>query len=32
MKKYCNRISEKKKNSLLLTNVHGLYVLEDKTS
>ena len=32
-KKYCNRISEKKKkNSLLLTNVHDLYVLEDKTS
>ena len=23
---------EKKKNSLLLTNVHDLYVLEDKTS
>ena len=30
--KYCNRISEKNKNSLLLTNVHNLYVLEDKTS
>ena len=30
-KKYCNRMSEKK-NSLLLTNVHVLYVLEDKTS
>ena len=29
--KYCNRMSEKK-NSLLLTNVHDLYVLEDKTS
>ena len=31
-RKYCNRMSEKKKNSLLLTNVHVLYVLEDKTS
>ena len=30
-RKYCNRMSEKK-NSLLLTNVHHLYVLEDKTS
>ena len=30
-RKYCNRMSEKK-NSLLLTNVHVLYVLEDKTS
>ena len=30
-RKYCNRMSEKK-NSLLLTNVHDLYVLEDKTS
>ena len=30
-KKYCNRMSEKK-NSLLLTNVHVLYVLEDETS
>ena len=30
-RKYCNRMS-KKKNSLLLTNVHDLYVLEDKTS
>ena len=30
-RKYCNRMSEKKK-SLLLTNVHVLYVLEDKTS
>ena len=29
-RKYCNRMS--KKNSLLLTNVHVLYVLEDKTS
>ena len=29
-RKYCNRMSEKK-NSLLLTNVHVLYVLEDKT-
>ena len=29
--KYCNRMSEKK-NSLLLTNVHVLYVLKDKTS
>ena len=27
---YCNRMSEKK--SLLLTNVHDLYVLENKTS
>ena len=25
-------MSEKKKNSLLLTNAHVLYVLEDKTS
>ena len=25
-------MSEKEKNSLLLTNVHDLYVLEDKTS
>ena len=24
-------MSKKKKNSLLLTNVHGLYVLEEKT-
>ena len=31
MRKYCNRMS-KNKNSLLLTNVHVLYVLEDKTS
>ena len=30
-RKYCNR-RNKKKNSLLLTNVHVLYVLEDKTS
>ena len=30
-RKYCNRITEKK-NSLLLTNVHDLYFLEDKTS
>ena len=30
-RKYCNRMSEKK-NSLLLTNVHDLYVLEDETS
>ena len=30
-KKYCNRMS-KKKNSLLLMNVHVLYMLEDKTS
>ena len=30
-RKYCNRISKKKK-ILLLTNVHVLYVLEDKTS
>ena len=30
-RKYYNRIS-KKKNSLLLTNVYGFYVLEDKTS
>ena len=30
-RKYCNRMSEKK-NSLLLTNVHAFYVLEDKTS
>ena len=30
-RKYCNRMSEKK-NSLLLTNIHDLYVLEDKTS
>ena len=29
-RKYCNRMSKKK--SLLLTNVHDLYVLEDKTS
>ena len=29
-RKYCNRTSEKK-NSVLLTNVHVLYVLEDKT-
>ena len=29
-RKYCNRKSEKK-NSLLLTNVHDLYVLGDKT-
>ena len=29
--KYCNRISEKK-TSLLLTNVHVLYVLEDEAS
>ena len=28
-RKYCNRMSEKKK-FLLLTNVHDLYVLEDK--
>ena len=31
-RKYCNRMSEKKKNSLLLTNVYDFYVLEDKTS
>ena len=30
-RKYYNRVSGKK-NSLLLTNVHDLYVLEDKTS
>ena len=30
-RKYCNRVSEKK-NPLLLTNVHVLYVLEEKTS
>ena len=30
-RKYCNGMSGKK-NSLLLTNVHVLYVLEDKTS
>ena len=30
-RKYCNRMS-KKKNSLLLTNAHDLYALEDKTS
>ena len=30
-RKCCNRVSEKK-NSLVLTNVHVLYVLEDKTS
>ena len=30
-RKYCNRMSEKK-NSLLLTNAHVLYVLEDETS
>ena len=30
-RKYCNRMSEQK-NSLLLINVHVLYVLEDKTS
>ena len=30
-RKYCNRMSQKK-NSPLLTNVHVLYVLEDKTS
>ena len=30
-RKYCNRMSEKK-NSLLVTNLHDLYVLEDKTS
>ena len=29
-RKYCNRMS--KKNCLFLTNVHVLYVLEDKTS
>ena len=29
-RQYCNRMS--KKNSLLLMNVHILYVLEDKTS
>ena len=29
-RKYCNRMS--KKNSLLLMNLHVLYVLEDKTS
>ena len=29
-RKYCNRMSEKK--TLLLTNVHDLYVLEHKTS
>ena len=29
-RKYCNRMREKK--SLLLMNVHVLYVLEDKTS
>ena len=30
-RQYCNRMSEKK-NSLLLTNVHDLYVSEEKTS
>ena len=30
-RKYCNRMSEKK-NSLLLTNAHDFYVLEDKKS
>ena len=32
MRKYCNRMSEKKKNSLILTNVHVLYMLKDKRS
>ena len=31
MRKYCNGMSEKN-SSLFLTNVHDLYVLEDKTS
>ena len=31
-RKYCNRMSEIKKNSLLLTNVHDFYILQDKTS
>ena len=31
-RKYCDRMSENAKNYLLLTNVHGLYVLEDETS
>ena len=31
-RKYCNRMSEKKKNSLLLTNIYDFYVLEDKTN
>ena len=30
-RKYCNHMSEKQ-NSLLLTNIHDLYVLEDKES
>ena len=30
--KYCNRTREKENNSLLLTNVHVLYVLKDQTS
>ena len=30
-RKYCNRMSEKK-NSLLLTNVHDMYALEEKIS
>ena len=31
-RKYYNRMSETKKNSLLLTNVHDFYVLDNKTS
>ena len=31
-RKNCNRMNEKKKNSLLLRNVYDFYVLEDKTS
>ena len=31
-RKYCNRMSEKKKNSLLLMNAHVLYMLKDKRS
>ena len=31
-RKYCNRISEKEKNSLLLMNVHVFCVIEHKTS
>ena len=31
-RKYCNRMSEKKKNSLLLKNFYDYYILEDQTS